>query len=72
MNRLRSIRMTDNLWEWMAHAAEKHERSTAEEIRVACEAWLKLTLGETIEDDREAPRQVVNGWRQPERMKEEV
>ena len=71
MNRLRSVRMSDNLWEWMAHAAETHDRSVAEEIRVACEAWLKMTLGAEIEDDR-SPRTVVTGWRQPDKMKEDA
>jgi predicted DNA-binding protein len=52
MNRLRSIRMSDLLWETLAEVAERNERSVAEEVRIACEQWLRLAANIELEDER--------------------
>lgn len=66
MNRPRTVRFTDNLWEAMAASADAHDRPIGEEIRLACEAW----LGESFEDER-IVRTTVVGYRQSVREEEE-
>lgn len=51
-NRLRSIRMSDALWESIAALAERNDRAVAEEVRIACEAWLAMAGGVSVSDTR--------------------
>lgn len=44
-NRKRTLGMTDPMWEAMAMVGRRNGRNAAEEIRIACDAWLKMTAG---------------------------
>lgn len=51
-SRLRSVRMSDVLWEAIAELARRNDRAAAEEVRVACEAWLRMAANIDVADER--------------------
>lgn len=63
-NKRRTIRMSDFMWETLAHSAEHNKRSIGEEIRAACHDYL-VAQGYDFDEDRRT-RTTAGGFRQME------
>jgi len=69
MFRERKVRMTDEMWEALAELAARNGRTTAEEARLAIDAWLKLAGNIDIKEERTGVRSPHPNIRQTHKMK---